>query len=1124
MNRMPAWMMIAGWTVVVAMGQSVNEITALAPTSAVQGAYGLSISFTLDSDHPPAPPSGVLPDSVTLGGLSGASVAHPAQYTVTAVFDIPADQALGSYDASIVFSTPNGTLNYSRPFAFTVTSAASSPPLLTSHPISLTVQAGGTASFTVGASGAEPMTWQWWQDDTPLNGGTGATHAVAAVDASDIGAYWCVVSNAYGVATSQVAVLALAAEPPCSGYNLFAPLNATNTYLVNNDGATVHTWTSGYRPGNAVYLLEDGTLLRTANTGGTNFNTGGAGGRVERLDWAGNLVWAFDYSTPDHRLHHDIEPLPNGHVLMIAWEHKSEAEALAAGRDPALLTGTGLWPDTIIEVAPTGAYGGEVVWVWRVWDHLVQDYDAGQAHYGVVSDHPERIDLNFASSGAADWNHVNAVDYNEALDQIVLSVRAFSEIWIIDHGTTTEEAAGPAGDLLYRWGHPQAYGAGDAGDQQLFVQHDAQWIPENHPGAGHILVFNNGQGRPGGPYSSVDEIVPPLAPDGSYSNHWSSTPASSAWSYVADTPADFYAMNISGAQRLPDGHTLICDGPTGRFFEVTADGRTIWDYEAGGSVFRVTRYAYDYEGFAGAGLNPGWYPDRPYAIVDTAQVDCFDNTNVIAGPMPGAAFAGQDAQYAGFAIDYTISADGRTVDDNVTGLTWTRSPDLNDDGTIDADDKLTVTGAPVYVETLNATGFGGYRDWRVPTIKELYSLMNFSGRDMSGPDPLVLKPFIDTNAFAFGYGDTNAGDRLIDAQFVTSTRYVDTTMGGAQTMFGLNLADGRIKGYPVDGKRYYAYFVRGNTNYGVNAFVDNGGGTVTDQATGLIWQQADSGTGLNWQDALAYAEGLQLAGYRDWRLPNAKELQSLLDYTRAPGVTGTAAIDPVFTCTAMTNEAGQTDYPWYWTGTTHANISATPGKYAAYVCFGRAYGYMGAGWQDVHGAGCQRSDPKSGNLSEWTYTPHGYYDANAPQGDAIRILNHVRCVRGGATAPTNDVDADGLSDWYEYNYAGHATGLSPAGDEDHDGYENASECGAGTSPVDASSLLAIEAMRVSGDRAQIVVWPSVLGKTYCLEQATHLSTGVFTVMASGVSATPPINTQQVEEAQAEVLFYRVRVE
>lgn len=296
---------------------------------------------------------------------------------------------------------------------------------------------------------------------------------------------------------------------------------------------------------------------------------------------------------------------------LIAWEYKSESEAIEAGRDPGSLGDGELWPDSIIEVEPDGASGGTIVWEWHVWDHLVQDYDPGKGNYAAVANHPELVNLNYTMNTNADWNHINSVDYNAEYDQILVSVHNFSEIWIIDHSTTTAEAAshsgglyGKGGDLLYRWGNPQTYDAGSSDDQQLFVQHDAEWVESGLPGEGDILVFNNGKGRSDGNYSSVDEIVPPVNSDGSYTLDAGSAygPAAAVWSYTADTPTDFYAQSISGAQRLPNGNTLVCSGPDGYFFEVTDSGEVVWDYTASGAVFRVERYATDYTGFDGKSL------------------------------------------------------------------------------------------------------------------------------------------------------------------------------------------------------------------------------------------------------------------------------------------------------------------------------------------------------------------------------------------------------------------------------------------------------------------------------------------------------------------------------------------
>jgi hypothetical protein len=379
-----------------------------------------------------------------------------------------------------------------------------------------------------------------------------------------------------------------------------------------------------------------------------------------------------------------------------------------------------------------------------------------------------------------------------------------------------------------------------------------------------------------------------------------------------------------------------------------------------------------------------------YPIVETNQTAFYGNLTEIEAPSAGAAFYGQDANFSGNDPSYTNNGDG-TITDNITGLMWSQTPDLNGDGAVDADDKLSYSNALAGASTF---GLNGYDDWRLPTIKELYSLIMFSGID-----PMVessstggLEPFLNTDYFGFGYGDVSAGERIIDAQFATSTLYVSTTMNGAETMFGVNFADGRIKGYPTgpmmgqtEDKGFYVLYVRGNTDYGRNDFSDNGDGTIIDKATGLMWAQADNGEGLDWEDALLYAENSSLAGHSDWRLPNAKELQSIVDYTRSPKTHNSPAMDPLFHCTQITNEAGALDYPYYWTGTTHYS-AARQGTNAVYVCFGLGLGEMNNVVMDVHGAGCQRSDPKE----EMQGGP------DAPQGDIVRSSNFVRLVRGAS--------------------------------------------------------------------------------------------------------------------------------
>ena len=425
----------------------------------------------------------------------------------------------------------------------------------------------------------------------------------------------------------------------------------------------------------------------------------------------------------------------------------------------------------------------------------------------------------------------------------------------------------------------------------------------------------------------------------------------------------------------------------------------------------------------------------PYAIVDTGQAKCYDLRGEIVPPKPGEAFYGQDAQLQTHPASYALSADGLTVRDHVTGLTWQRSPDVDSDNTLTERDKLTFAQAQELPAKLNAAKFGGCTDWRLPGVKELYSLFDGRGTDPSGPldpDTSRLVPYLDTRVFQFAYGDTT-GERVIDSQYASSTTYAARSARGGVKMFGVNFADGRIKGYDLQlpggrpQKRFFVLCVRGNPAYGKNDFHDNGDGTITDRATGLMWPKDDSGQGMNWQEALAWAQRKNVEkflGHRDWRLPSVKELQSIVDYTRAPDATQSPAIAPVFNYTTITNEIGQVDFPYYWSATTHAGLRG--GGAAMYVAFGRAAGWMspmplggpperrgfgpgpragfGGGppgmdsldrqggnfhYVDVHGAGSQRSDPKTGDPARF---PHG----RGPQGDVIRIYNYVRLVRNVA--------------------------------------------------------------------------------------------------------------------------------
>ena len=427
------------------------------------------------------------------------------------------------------------------------------------------------------------------------------------------------------------------------GYTLFSKedsASGANAYLIDHQGRLVHQWPLGERL-QPVKLLPNGNLLA------------GRDGASE-IAPDGSVVWEYAHEEQ----HHDLLKMPNGNVLLLARQTLTQEESVAAGANPDLVGEQGLPGVRVIEVRPTGASGGEIVWEWSVFDHLVQDFDPSKPNYGAVDEHPELVDVNFtlAESDAVareapreTWTHANSLDYNAELNQIMISVRHFSEVWIIDRGATAEEAAGHTGgaagiggDLLYRWGNPRAHRAGTADDQRLFWQHDAHWIPDGLPGAGNMLVFNNGNEFLRDDrrfYSTVDEIVLPsevgyrAASDAAYA------PFDTAWIYADDPPRALYSPNLSSAQRLPNGNTLICNGNFGVIFEVTPDGRKVWEYvnpvtdmgplrqgetapivqtrrrveRLSNQVYQARRYAPDYPGLRGLDLAPGGPIELPVA-------------------------------------------------------------------------------------------------------------------------------------------------------------------------------------------------------------------------------------------------------------------------------------------------------------------------------------------------------------------------------------------------------------------------------------------------------------------------------------------------------------------------------
>lgn len=417
------------------------------------------------------------------------------------------------------------------------------------------------------------------------------------------------------------------------GFTLYTV--STETYLINNCGEVINQWTSNFPPGNAVYLLENGNILRAGKTSSTDISFGGQGGVVEIFDWDGNLAWQYFYDTPMMRQHHDVFPMPNGNVLILAATRMTNTEAIQAGRDPSLLSQTDLYNEQIIEVTPVGINSATIIWEWNVKDHLVQDFDNTKDNFGDVSLSPEKLNINFLNggNGGSNWLHFNSIQFNVVLNQIVISSRNLSEIYIIDHSTTTAEAAtnsgglyGKGGEFLYRWGNPQSYNQGSETDRKLYGQHYPHVIAPELVDQNKIILFNNGNGRIP-EFSEVLVLNPTTDSPGVYSYVSNTAYGPTTPDYIYEdtaTPTDFFSHILSSSQRLPNGNTLICEGINGRFFEITASEDIVWEYinpvsTANGSVasqgedpssypnstFRGIKYGTDYAAFIGKDVTPG---------------------------------------------------------------------------------------------------------------------------------------------------------------------------------------------------------------------------------------------------------------------------------------------------------------------------------------------------------------------------------------------------------------------------------------------------------------------------------------------------------------------------------------
>jgi hypothetical protein len=356
-------------------------------------------------------------------------------------------------------------------------------------------------------------------------------------------------------------------------FTLYSLQNSTSAQLMNNAQQVVKTWTfaAADKTGYSSHLLPGGSIIRAVQRTGNSFTGGPICGKIQKHDWAGNLTWDFVYSTTAYCTHHDICAMPNGNVLVIAYEARTAAEATAKGAT----SGITMWPDKIVEIQPTGLTTGTVVWEWKIWDHTCQNTDPAKAGYVTsISENPQLLNINYKT--AKDWIHMNGVDYNPILDQITFSSHNLNEWYIIDHSTTTAEAAthtggnaGKGGDFLYRWGNPAAYGA--TGTAILNVTHDAHWIPEGTPNAGRLVGFNN-KGVSASA-SAVDQVIPPRV---GYNYTRTAGSAFSPATYDARHAVAGYSSNMGASQQLPNGNMLVCVAIAGKVYEINSAGTQIW--------------------------------------------------------------------------------------------------------------------------------------------------------------------------------------------------------------------------------------------------------------------------------------------------------------------------------------------------------------------------------------------------------------------------------------------------------------------------------------------------------------------------------------------------------------------
>ena len=681
-----------------------------------------------------------------------------------------------------------------------------------------------------------------------------------------------------------------------TGYTFFGA--RSNTYLIDMEGRVAHQWPVGTNP----HLLDNGNVL-DASGGDVNGFPG-----LKEVDWSGNTVWQYTEPRAGCAPHHDFLRIYNPKLsayttLYLAAKTISATDCLAAGCNPANGAYTNAQVDAIVEVDMSG----NVVWEWCFFDHGIQDFDASKANYvgagKTITNYPGRLNLNLPGRPITnDWLHCNSIDYHTNLDQIVVNA-AGGEFYVIDHGNTFVAgdpsgslalAAGAKGDFLYRFGDPARYGQGNppsiqqnwssstTGNKQIGQSSHAQWIPAGCPGAGHFLVFNNGGDLfETTPQSYVFEIngylnattndtgvyvnppsagYYPWAPPGhdtDKKNKFMSRQI--VWMYYSMANQGMFSHLDSGAQRLPNGNTLVCASTEGHVFEITATGEAVWEYVNPVSTEGIIAYKRDAWPMQNALFRAYRYPANHPALVGRTLTPRDTITGGLPSYLSAPSISGtSQAPATPFATNSVWVTSTVTNNGAVASVTLTYIYAGTTNTLALADDGLHQDGAAgdrVYGAQIPALAAG-------TTVR--YSIAAQDDFGLKAMDPL------SSAASPYSYTVQTA---ITNITGVTSMSKLPDTgqTQSSTTTFGED-ADYTIHPPSLN---------------------DNGDGTVTDHVTGLIWQKGDSGQ-MTWENALIYAQTNRVGAQSDWRIPTSHELFSILNH----GKSNPALDTNIFTLTA----------------------------------------------------------------------------------------------------------------------------------------------------------------------------------------------------------------------------------